>query len=351
MSRYEDEYFEMLSYEEDGKKKGGKKWVAILVAVVLAVVAVLGVMAFLIKPEENKAEGYLQEGLEKYAEPELRLAEPQGIRFKASVSPELKQEVENDENKSLGMIIAPLNYFLKVDTKDSLAETDWVGRFNEESMTVLYYDNCGINTKVQPNGTVIGHYIQCSITNIFYKNTNLEFMAFAYVKTVDGENESYKYASYPQEYSYKTQARSLAYLTAEALNNKAANNVHYSNADIEIMNGFINNSVDYANGLEEATLDGSKYTVSLSINEKTLKLGEEIQIDVEIAENVKVPIWWKTEAETVASVSNGVVKATGVGTTRIIVYVAGEEYTCAITVTETGEVDLETNSETQESNN
>lgn len=347
MSSYND--YEFYEQEERGKK-GVWKNVAIVVAVVLVLAAVVGVLVVALKPKAENTVNYIQEGLEMYDEPELRLDDPQGIRFKATVSPELKKEVESDENKSFGFVIAPLTYFLKVDIDGELKEVDWLKRFETESMVVLTLDGSAVVSKAEPNGTPTEHFIQGSISNILYKNTNLEFMAFAYVKTTDGEKVSYKYASYPESVSYKTQSRSLAYLTAEALNDKAVNFTYYSAADVELMKGFINNSVDYANGLEEATADGSIYAVTLSETEKTMKAGDEFTLEVDIAESVKVPVWWTTSDTTVATVNNGVITATGIGSTTITAYIAGEKYTCVITVTETGAAVAEQNTDNTSEN-
>ena len=202
-------------------------------------------------------------------------------------------------------------------------------------------EDCGIVTKSQADGTVIEHYIQGSITNVMYQNTNLDFMAFAFVKTVDGEEVSYKYASYPDGVNYKTQARSLAYLAAEALNDNVSNLTYYSSEDVAFMKGVINNSVDLAKQLAAPTEDNSVYAVTLSKTEKTLKVGTEFTLKVTIAESVKVPVWWKTSDASVVTVKDGVVTATGIGEAMITAHVAGEKYVCVIHVTETGEVETD----------
>ena len=116
MNYYNEDYdvFEDYDFNEGQKKKGKWKWIAIIVAVVLAIAAVVGVLAVVFRNKDTEKEedtSFIQEGLVMYEEPELRLSTPQGIRFLATVSPELKKEVESDENKCIGFVIAPLSFF------------------------------------------------------------------------------------------------------------------------------------------------------------------------------------------------------------------------------------------------
>ena len=348
---YDDDldFLDDYDFEDyEPKKKGKGKLIAIIVAGVLAVAAAVGTLAVVFKHKsEQTAHGsYIQQGLVMYEEPEIRLTEEKGIRFKASVTPELKKEVERDKNKSFGMVIAPLNYFLRVDVEKNAEGIDWISTFADEKMTVLTVDNCAVLTQSQADGTPLNSFIQGSLTNVTYENTNLEFAAIAYVKITDGTNESYKYASYADGHSYKTQARSLAYLAAEALNDNAVNYTHYSSADVTFMQGVINNSVDHANGLNGATNDGSRYEVTLSETEKTLQLGKQFTLKAEVEESVKLPIWWHTDDASVVSVKNGVITAHGIGTATVSAYIAGEKYSCTVTVKKV--VETETNSDDEQ---
>lgn len=338
MSYYDyDEDFDFYDdYDfDDGKKKKGKgKLIAIILAVVLAIAAMVGVLAVVFKDKNFKAAsgGVLQEGLVMYEEPQLRFGDTYGLRFRATVSPELKKEVESDENKCFGFVIAPINYFVQVDLGEDLSKMDWIKTFEKENMAVITMDECAVVTKSKADGTITEHLIQGSITNIYYNNTNREFVSFAYVKTTDGDEVSYKYASYPEGVSYKTQARSLAYMAAQTLNDNVVNLTYYAEADIAQMKGFVNSSVDLANGLTEATDDGSIYEVTLSKTEKTLQPNEQFTLKATIAEGVKVPVWWTTTDASVVTVKDGVLTAHGKGTATVYAVVAGETYACEITV-------------------
>ena len=225
---------------------------------------------------------------------------------------------------------------MEVDTENKPNEVDWLNAFEEEKLEVFSYDDYNVITKFHPDGTVKEYCLQASVMEIEYQNVNVEYLAFAYVKTTDEDDEvSYKYASYPDGVNYKTQARSLAYLAAEALNDFTVNNTYYSSEDWDIMYGFINNSVDYANGLESPTNDGSRYEVTLSKTKMVLEVGEEATLKVSMAQKVKVPVWWTTSDASIVAIKNGVITATGVGEARVSAWIAGEEYSCTVTVEET----------------
>ena len=337
MNYYDEDYdiFEDYDFEDNTKGKKGKgKVIAIILASVLSVAMSLGVAAvFLNKHTEENKSKLIQEGLVMHEVPKLRLGDPQGIRFTATVSPELKKEVEADENKTFGFVIAPVSYFVEVDTENNGKGVDWVNALEEEKLEVFTYDDYNVITKFHADGTVQEYCIQASVMEIEYQNVNVEYLAFAYVKTTDEDAEvGYKYASYPDGVNYKTQARSLAYLTAEALNENAVNNTYYSSGDLALMNGFINNSVDSANGLGNPTNDGSMYEVTLSKMKLTLEVGEETTLKVKTEEKVKVPVWWTTEDVSIVTVKDGVLTAIGEGETKVFAWVAGVAYSCTVTV-------------------
>ena len=122
------------------------------------------------------------------------------------------------------------------------------------------------------------------------------------------------------------------YAAAELLNEIEVLDLYMAQSDIDFLKSIINQAVDLAHGLEEPTDDGSTFTVTLSEEAKDLKVGEEFTLDVEIAEPVRMSIWWQSTDTSVAVVKDGVIKAVGEGSATINVFVAGEKYTCEITV-------------------
>lgn len=319
------------------KRSVGKiiAWVLVAVLLVAAIGAIV-VFSKKDKPVEETTNSSYQEGMVMMEMPTVRFNDPPGVRFTAQITPELYKEVSADESKEFGMVLAPISYYMKVDLAETPGDVDWLKAFEDEGLTVLTLEGSPYAV-TEPDGTLLEYRFNGAITNILYKNTNLQFLGIAYVKTTDGDAVSYKYASYPEGLSYKQCAYSYAYIAAERLNSYVVYGEHLAQADLDLLNGVINNSVDLANGLTEATDDGSAYAVTLSDIAKTLKVDEEFTIKVDIAEGVKTSIWWQSTDTSVAVVENGVVKAVGDGTATINVYVAGEKYTCAITVGEVNE--------------
>lgn len=318
---------------------GGKRKFITWLLVAVLLIAAVGAVFVVFNKKDNK-EGstgtYIQEGLVMKAMPTVRINEPTGIRFTAVISPELYNEVMADDTKQFGMVLAPISYFMKVDL-EGVGGVDWMNAFNEEQLTVLYMDGITPFAITEPDGTLEEYRLNGTISSVKYSNTNLQFLGIAYVITTDGENVSYKYASFPDGLSYKQCSRSFAYVAAERLNECAVLNNYLSQADIDMLYSVINNSVDLANGLTEPTADSSFYAVTLSDVAKTIGVDEEFTINVDIAEAVPTSIWWQSSDTTVATVKDGVVTAHKEGTTTITAFVAGKEYKCVITVGEVQE--------------
>lgn len=322
--------------ENTYQKHSISRIVAWIVAAILLITAV-GAIVMFSRKDKDDATTTFQDGLTMTAVPTIRLSEPQGVRFTAVVTPELYNEVTEDEHKKFGMVIAPVSYFMKVDVGETQGDCDWVKSFEAESLTVITMEDITPYADTEPDGTLIDYRFNCSVTNVLYKNTNLQFLGIGYVKTTNGENVEYKYASFENGLLYKECAYSYAYVAAERLNAYVVNAEYLAQSDLDILNGVINKSVDYANGLAEATEDNSTYAVTLSEIDKTLKVGETFTLKAEIAEGVKVPVWWQSSDQSVATVKNGVVTALKDGTSTITAVVAGKKYTCLVTVGATQE--------------
>jgi len=146
----------------------------------------------------------------------------------------------------------------------------------------------------------------------------------------------YKYAAFPSGLDYRSNARSCAYVATAALNAHATGLESFSEENVTVLKNYINESVDQANGLTEATNDGSMYALNItSGTTKTLTVGQSYTIKSEIVPNVEVPIMYKSSNVAVAVVdtSTGKVTAVAKGTATIYLYLAGEEYSVTLTVT------------------
>lgn len=323
----------------NGKNSAVLKTFIAVIVVLFVLLAVAGVAAYFTdwftkKPNGGSDGSLVQDGMEMDKEATMRFESPQGIRFTANVSSELANEVAGDPNKSFGAMIVPMDYFEGMDTGKTFEEQDWMKIFEEHYATLLKFEDISAYSVTSSDGILFGYQLRFSITSIKYKNTNLPFFGIAFVKTVDGENVSYTYASLPKDTAYRDMAVSYASLAAKCLNEEKISGTYYSAEDLALLNKIVNDSVDLANGLETATDDGSKYTATLSETEKTMKVGEKFTLTAEIAEEVDVPVWWQSSDYDVVTINNGEVMAVGDGTAEISAFVAGQEYVCTVTVGE-----------------
>ena len=201
----------------NGKNSAVLKTFIAVIAVLFVLLAVAGVAAYFTdwftkKPNGGSDGSLVQDGMEMDKEATMRFESPQGIRFAANVSSELANEVAGDPNKSFGAMIVPLNYFEGMDTGKAFEEQDWMKIFEEHYATLLKFEDISTYSVTSSDGILFGYQLRFSITSIKYKNTNLPFFGIAFVKTVDGENVSYTYASLPKDTAYRDMAVSYASL-------------------------------------------------------------------------------------------------------------------------------------------
>ncbi len=323
-----------MNYSYKQNKKGKAiAWILVLVLLIAAAGAVF--VAF--NKKENKptvepeATTNLQEGLVMSEKASFRFKDSLGLTFTMEISPEMYEEVSKDENKTFGIVIGPIKYFRQVDTGEGFDKIDWIKEFEEKELNVSCLEGDVLAVTAE-DGTLSHYILNGSIVNVPYQGVNTRIVGFGYLKTVDGENVSYKYAALPEGVSYEDYACAYMYAAADLLNEIEVLDLYMAQSDIDILKSVINQAVDLAHGLEAPTDDGSTFSVTLSEVAKDLKIGEEFILDVEIAEPVRMSIWWQSTDTSVAVVKDGVIKAVGEGSATINVFVAGEKYTCEITV-------------------
>ena len=251
------------------------------------------------------------------------------IRFTFNVSSALKAEVDANENKQLAFLVAPLNYFDGVNP-NNYTYIDWVTAFNEDGKTVIWSPLEEGNFIENGDDYIVRFRLQ----NVLYKNINREFVCMLVLANTSGNTTTYQYNSYQSGVTYRSNARSVAYVAAASLNAHTLGMEAFNQNDLERVKGYINQSVDLANGLEEATNDNSMYafTVNPSSPQK-LSIGETFKVVVEIVQDVNVPVWYRSSDESVVTVdANGNVVAKKAGTAVIAVYIAGEAVGITVTV-------------------
>lgn len=243
----------------------------------------------------------------------VRLNMVTGLRFRADVSVDLAERVAATDSASFGIVIAPEFYFEKAIELSDAENVDYVRAL--EALEEKYGAKPALVMECEPVKEEDYCFIQGSVANILYENTNLEFTAAAFIKEQSENGEiTYTYASYEED--VLSMGRSVFYVSEAALNDANAN---YSDGEKEILRGFIGRGIDHAAGLSEEESD-SVSERELEIRwlkkpETTLNIGETFSLDVETALrygeetgagywlSIDVPVYWKSDNSSVIAVS------------------------------------------------
>ena len=275
---------------------------------------------------------YIADGLNMVSGASIYLGEEEyepSIRFTCNVTSAVKEAVDNDANKSLAFLIAPVEHFDSVNV-NTYTYMDWVTALNNAGKTIIY--SSLEESNFYANGD--NYYVRFRLNNVMYKNINRNFVCMLVLATKSGNTTSYQYSKLPDGATYRSNARSIAYVASAALNAHTLGLETFSDEHVAKLKGYVNQSVDLANGLSEATDDGSMYAFNVSpTGPKTISVGQTFKVDVEITPDVNVPVWYRSTDTSVVTVDdNGNVKALKAGTAVIGVYVAGEAFGITVTV-------------------
>ncbi len=235
-----------------------------------------------------------------------------GIRFSATLT-------KYDTDATYGFVIAPTSYF----TKHSIT-SEYV-----EQLTTHYGADGFINiaTAVLPQGM---HYImQGSIANIKYQNMNRSFTGIAY-ELKDGV---YTYAQYD---SLSDISRSVKNVAVDAYNYHYydENGEYYETEDLDIINGFVKSAIDQANGISEADSKtaNTSFDLAMTSTSETLEWAETVDLGFS-SPYANEDIKWSYDSS-VVEITDGVVKAVGVGSTTVTASCFGKSVSANITVSE-----------------
>ncbi len=254
------------------------------------------------------------------------------LRFTCNVSADLKAQVEADTTKKLAMLCIPTKFFDRVNP-NGYTYLDWISEFNEAGINTYYLTEYEPSKLLESGGKYSMLY---RIEDIPYGGIDMDIACLGVLIDNSGSAPTYTYSKIEGGKTYRSNARSAAYMAAATLNFHALGEITLTNEQLAKVQGYINEAVDKANGLTEATDNGSKFILSVSpMGPKSLKVGESFEINASYTpNNVKVPIWYRSTDESVVSVDeNGKVTALKAGTAVIGVYVAGESFGITVTVT------------------
>lgn len=280
-----------------------------------------GTATDVLKIPANADELY-QDGLtmQKGASLYLGDGERPSLRFTCFVSPELKAEVEADSTKTFAMLAIPTKFFNLVNTENYTC-IDWVKAFDEAGIDTYY-----LTEYTSEQITEIGdeYCYRYRLTDIPAAGVNMDVTAMGVVIKANADGtKSYTYARMPEGETYKSNARTVAYVACAALSANALGYDSYSDEHIALIEGFLNEAVDLANGLETPTDDNSKFDYTVNKTQVELAVGETFQIETKVEGGVRVPVFYESASPDIVTVdSNGLLTGISANETTIKVYVA-----------------------------
>ncbi len=259
-------------------------------------------------------------------------AERPMLRFTCNVTPELKTAVEADGSKRLGMLVLPLRFLDRVNTQN-YTYIDWINAL-EASGVDSYYLTTFDATGLGVNGN--NYYMRFRLEEIPYGSVNTKFACIGVLITANGNGtKSYQYSAFPNGGTYRSNARSAAYVAGASLNAYTLGQVNFTESALSKIRSCVNEAVDEANGLAMPTDNGSTFVLNVSTaGPKTLAVGEAFKVSASYAPSrAEVPIWYRSTDESVVRVdADGNVTALKAGTAVVGVYVAGEAFGITVTV-------------------
>ena len=259
------------------------------------------------------------------------------MQFYFAVAPEQDEAVQASSNKSFGMLIAPVDYFAAVSNEVSAHGKTWHEAFAEAGINPKITDDLDLYEEKDEAGKLLYYRIRYDFGQILFNNTNREFSAIGYVKTVNGDKIEYTYAVFENENTVITSARSIAYLTAGALDAAAAVGEKLpTETETALRNVLIASTYK---SLGSAAVGDEGYTYSLMFAPKqgnvTLSKGSSLKL-TEVytpSSNIAFSQIWTSSDSSVATVSrDGLIKAIAPGNAKIMLYSAGATAVISVTV-------------------
>ena len=249
------------------------------------------------------------------------------IRFTCLIDNALKAEVEADPNKSLAILAAPLDYFEAVN-EGKTTYIDWVNAFSAANKTVILsvYDDYGTYNDYTS-------YMRFTLANVLFQNMNRRFVAMGVLIDNTSGTPIYKYSAMPTGETYRSNARSVAYVAGAALNAYAMGLENLTEARVAKLRTYIDMAVDQANGLSAYTNNGDMPVVTIFDTDVVMALSSSHLIDGTVEPSgLDIPAKFESTNTNVATVTEtGMIYSCGYGTAKIKMYYAGEVYNISVT--------------------
>ena len=254
---------------------------------------------------------------------EVRLNDPTGLRFTASMSDSYYQNaIKSEEGKtvSFGMLVIPAAW------AETLEENNYIpslsAKLEGTDLTVADLTTNSLafqNTDAQGNlvnANDTKWYIQGSLASVLYQNYNYDYTAIGFVKTTINGMTTYAYADFDEnDYHNLTEVAS-----------KSLNIVGYEN-NTTIQN-FVKRGLCQANGYSALDADGMDYEtlvenlgLSVNVNKDHVQVNDTVNYTVsaegEFDSFANLSLTAVSSNENVVKVEDGKLKAVGNGVATI----------------------------------
>ena len=134
----------------------------------------------------------------------VRMNEPSGLRFEATVDKATYESVINDPNKTFGAFILPKDY---LEAAEITAITNHKEQFKAKNLKYLNRED--ITGSQIGNEADADYSLKYSIVDLHYYNYNRTFVGLFFIKTGDGDAATYEYATV----NGANNERSIAYVS------------------------------------------------------------------------------------------------------------------------------------------
>ena len=230
------------------------------------------------------------------------------LRAGCYITPAVYDYVASDPNKSFGTLIVPYSYVENAPFEgDKLAWHEYLDanelvRLETESTVYTHYDEKGLAR---------GYYTQFSMTDMKVASYNRKFTAISFIKTVDGDSVSYEYARYKNGYDHTTFPRSLVNLAAEKLDQEYFKKLSLTELEKATYRTVVKKTIHLMSGTDEEYNDNGIYLATpFSVSYDAWTVGSELPLLKEAYAGLDVPVRFVEVEEGLVLDGNTVVSAT-----------------------------------------
>lgn len=317
------------------------------IVVIFAIVFILGMVASAasivtsinsLKKEKEEMQKSVYYNFRMGSAPELSFDTERGaaIRYSMYVTSNLFEAVKADPNKSFGLLCAPVDCFEAVSHDISQYGTGWHDAFEKAGLNPLVLDEFSFRV-FDDTGKDKLYFLNFYLTNIQFGNMNRAFAAIGYVRTEKGDQVKYEYASFENNATVISSARSIAYLAAKALDMANAKGSEIPEDEETAYRDVLISSTYKSLGQGQVGEERYSYLLALAPKSGSVTLAEGGSLKLR---GVYTPyagfsfaqLWVSSDSSVVTVSNDGLIQAVAPGTATVTLYSAGKAVTIDVTV-------------------